>query len=136
MAGGILSHSAAKLCSAASPCACWKAYDSGIGIEILLGGELAIVQDHSADEHPDQDKAHTERGGNQSKWHGDFLAVASGSPLVMDERFERPTFLQRNSVRLGRHSMPKSTLSADRSFTLERARWRRRSLPRRLKAGS
>ena len=40
---------------------------------------------------------------------------------MMDERIERPTCLQRNSVRLGRHSMPKSTLSTDLPFGLEPA---------------
>jgi hypothetical protein len=39
--------------SAASPGAGWQAHNADVGIEILLGGELAIVEDHSTDESPD-----------------------------------------------------------------------------------
>jgi len=50
--------------SAALSRACWQSHDADVGIEILLGGKLAIAEDHSADERPNQAEAHTERGGN------------------------------------------------------------------------
>ena len=58
----------------------WQAHDADVGIEILLGGKLAVVENHRADERPNQAEAHAERRGNKSKWHGDPLAVASSTP--------------------------------------------------------
>jgi hypothetical protein len=40
------------LCSSASARICWQSHDSPVGIGILLGGKLAIAEDHSADERP------------------------------------------------------------------------------------
>jgi hypothetical protein len=78
----LLNFKTTALRSSALPWTGWHTYDADIRIEILLGRELAIAEDHSADERPDQKEAHAERGGNQSKWHGDLLAVASCTPLT------------------------------------------------------
>jgi len=39
--------------SSASSRTRWQSYDADVGIEVLLSGELAIVEDHSTDEDPD-----------------------------------------------------------------------------------
>jgi hypothetical protein len=51
-----------------------------IPIGIVLRGELAIAENHSADEYPDQKETHAQRGRNQEERHGKTSHLRAARP--------------------------------------------------------
>lgn len=45
-------------------------HPAGAHFAFAAGGELAVAQDHHADEDPDEDEAEAENGLNECQWHG------------------------------------------------------------------
>lgn len=44
--------------------------DAGPRLAIVANGELAVAQNHRADENPDQRESETENGLYERQWHG------------------------------------------------------------------